>query len=159
MKQLHSASVRELITGRIEETTRTDMLFNVDLTTEVQSVLIPSFTTESKQMIHEVGNIELCELRSHFGNQSTVQSMSIILAHVGIVYCTCGHLTCRRGIQKRTELIGGFVQYTKLISFTIPSFFIDLTSRATPRATVTGRSSGDREVLHRSIQLKKKSQS
>ena len=58
VNQLQSASVRELI--RKSRTTRTDMLFN-ETYSRVNHLFNP-FSQESKQMIHEVGNIEMCEL-------------------------------------------------------------------------------------------------
>ena len=57
VKQLHSASVRELI-QKIENHPHRHALQR-DLQ---QSQSFNPFSQESKQMIHEVGNIELCEL-------------------------------------------------------------------------------------------------
>ena len=57
VKQLHSASVRELI-QKIENHPHRHALQR-DLQ---QSRSFNPFSQESKQMIHEVGNIELCEL-------------------------------------------------------------------------------------------------
>ena len=57
MKQLHSASVRELI-QKIENHPHRHALQR-DLQ---QSQSFNPFSTESTQMIHEVGNIELFEL-------------------------------------------------------------------------------------------------
>ena len=57
MKQLHSASVRELI-QKIENHPNRHALQR-DLQ---QSQSFNPFSQESKEMIHEVGNIELCEL-------------------------------------------------------------------------------------------------
>ena len=68
VKQLHSASVRELI-QKIENHPHRHALQH-DLQ---QGQPFNSFSPESKQMIHEVGNIDLCELLD------TVQSMFTIL--------------------------------------------------------------------------------
>ena len=57
VKQLHSASVRELI-QKIENHPNRHALQR-DLQ---QSQSFNPFSQESKEMIHEVGNIELCEL-------------------------------------------------------------------------------------------------
>ena len=59
VKQAHRASVRELI-QKIENHPNRHALQR-DLR---QSQSFNPFSPESKQMIHEVGNIELCELRS-----------------------------------------------------------------------------------------------
>ena len=75
VKQAHSASVRELI-QKIENHPNRHALQR-DLR---QSHSFNPFSPESKQMIHEVGNIELCELLDT-GTQNAVQSMFIILGH------------------------------------------------------------------------------
>ena len=74
VKQLHSASVRELI-QKIENHPNRHALQR-DLQ---QSQSSNPFSQESKQMIHEVGNIELCELLDM--EPKTVQGMFIILGH------------------------------------------------------------------------------
>ena len=73
VKQLHGASVRDLI-QKIENHPHRHALQR-DLQ---QSQSFNPFSQESKHMIHEVGNIELCELLD-MEPKSTVQSMSIIL--------------------------------------------------------------------------------
>ena len=57
VKQLHSASVRELIQKIENHPHRHDLQRDLQ-----QSQSFNPFSQESKQMIHEVGNIELCEL-------------------------------------------------------------------------------------------------
>ena len=74
VKQLQSASVRELI-QKIENHPNRHALQR-DLQ---QSQLLNPFSQESKQMIHEVENIELCELLDMDGTQDAVQSMFFIL--------------------------------------------------------------------------------
>ena len=71
VKQLHSASVRELI-QKIENHPHRHALQR-DLQ---QNQSFNPFSPESKQMIRFVGNIELCEIL-----QKAVQSMFIILGH------------------------------------------------------------------------------
>ena len=73
VKQLHGASVRELIQKIENHLNRHDLQRDLQ-----QSQSFNPFSQESKEMIHEVGNIELCET-TRYGTQSTVQSMSIIL--------------------------------------------------------------------------------
>ena len=75
MKQLHSASVREFI-QKIENHPNRHALQR-DLQ---QSQSFNPFSHESKQMIHEVGNIELCELLDT-EPKNAVQSMFVILGH------------------------------------------------------------------------------
>ena len=84
VKQLHSASVRELI-QKIENHPHR-RAFQRDLQ---QSQSFNPFSPESKQMIHEVGNIELCELL----DTEPKAQCNVCLSYwdVGIVYCTCGH--------------------------------------------------------------------
>ena len=63
------------------------------------------FSQESKQMIHEVGNIELCELLDTEPNARCKVCLSYW--DVGIVNCTCGHFF-RNGTEENKK----FVQYT-----------------------------------------------
>ena len=100
VKQLHGASVRELI-QKIENHPHRHALQR-DLQ---QSQSCNPFSQESKQMIHEVGNIELCELL----DTEPKAQCKVCLSYwdVGIVYCTCGHF-----LRNRTEENKKFVQYT-----------------------------------------------
>ena len=84
VKQLHSASVRELI-QKIENHPNRHALQR-DLQ---QSQSFNPFSQESKQMIHELGNIELCELLDMEPKAQCKVCLSY--SDVGIVYCTCGH--------------------------------------------------------------------
>ena len=104
VKQLHSASVREL-TQKIENHPHRHALQR-DLQ---QNQSFNPFSPESKQMIHEVGNIELCELR----DTDTKTQCKVCLSYwdVGIVYCTCGHF-----LRKGTERIRNSFN-TQWISF------------------------------------------
>ena len=74
------------------------------------------FSQESKEMIHEVGNVELCELL----DMEPKAQCKVCLSYwdVGIVYCTCGHFL-RNGTEENRK----FVQYTmELLS--IPNYCI-----------------------------------
>ena len=84
VKQLHSASVREVI-QKIENHPNRHALQRY----LQQSQSFNPFSQESKEMIHEVGNVELCEL---LDTEPKVQ-FKVCLSYweIGIVYCTCGH--------------------------------------------------------------------
>ena len=84
MKQLHGASVRDLI-QKIENHPNRHALQR-DLQ---QSQSFNPFSQESQQMIHEVGNVELCELLDMEPKAQCIVCLSYW--DVGIVYCTCGH--------------------------------------------------------------------
>ena len=75
VKQFQSATVRELIQKIENHPNRHALQRDVQ-----QSQSFNPFSKESKQMIHEVGNIELCELLDT-ETQGTAQGMSIILEH------------------------------------------------------------------------------
>ena len=74
MKQLHGASVRDLI-QKIENHTHRHALQR-DLQQRQQ---FNPFSQESKEMIRDVGNIELCELLDVEPKAQCKQSMSVIL--------------------------------------------------------------------------------
>ena len=67
-------------------------------------------------MIHEVGNIELCELL----DTGPKAQCKVCLSYwdIGIVYCTCGHF-----LRKGTEENKKFVQYTMDL-LSIPNYYI-----------------------------------
>ena len=54
-----------------------------------QNQSVNPFSPESKQMIRDVGNIELCELLET--EPKTQCTACLSCWNVGIVYCTCGH--------------------------------------------------------------------
>ena len=92
VKQLQSASVRELI-QKIENHPNRHALQR-DLQ---QSQSFNPLCQESKQMIHEVGNIELCELLDT--EPKTQCKVCLSYWDIGIVYCTCGHFL-RKGTEE-----------------------------------------------------------
>ena len=110
VKPLHSASVREL-TQKIENHPHRHALQR-DLQ---QSQSFNPFSQESKQMIYEVGNIELCELP----DVEPKAQCKVCLSYwdVGIVCCTCGHFL-RNGTEENKK----FLQYMDLLS--IPNYYI-----------------------------------
>ena len=108
VKQLRSASVRELI-QKIENHPHRHALRR-DLQ---QSQSFNPCSPESKQMIHEVGNIELCELCELLDTEPKTQyKVCLTYWEVGIVYCTCGHF-----LRKGTEENNKFVQCTMDLPF------------------------------------------
>ena len=111
VKQLHGASVRDLI-QKIENHPNRHALQR-DLQ---QSQSFNPFSQESKQMIHEVGNVELCELLDLEPKAQCKVCLSFW--GVGIVYCTCGHF-----LRNGTEENNTFVQYT-MDQFSIPNYDI-----------------------------------
>ena len=139
VKQLQSASVRELI-QKIENHPNRHALQR-DLQ---QSQSFNPFSQESKQMIHEVGNIELCELLDT--EPKTQCKVCLSYWDTGIVYCTCGHF-----LRKGTEENKKFIQYTMDL-LPIPDYYI---KKGRPHGHRYGEKPGDREyyIAH---QLKKK---
>ena len=127
VKQVQSASVRELI-QKIENHSDRHALQR-DLR---QNQSYNPFSPESKRMIHEVGNIELCEL---LDMEPTAQcKVCLSYWNIGILYCTCGHFL-RKGTEEK------FVQYTiDLIS--IPDYYI---KKGRPHGHRYGKKPGDRE--------------
>ena len=71
-----------------------------------QSQSFNPFSQESKQMIQDVGNIELFELLET--EPKTQCTACLSYWNVGIVYCTCGHFF----LQKETEVNRKFINYT-----------------------------------------------
>ena len=111
VKHAQSASVRELI-QKIENHPNRHALQRDPR----QSQSFNPFSPESKQMIHEVGNIELCEVLDM--EPKTQCKVCLSYWDIGIVHCTCGHF-----LRKGTEENKKFVQYTvDLLS--IPNYYI-----------------------------------
>ena len=129
VKQLQSANVRELI-QKIENHPNRHALQR-DLQ---QSQSFNPFSQESKQMIHEVGNIELCELLDTEPKTQCIVCLSYW--DIGIVHCTCGHF-----LRKGTEENKKFIQYTMDLS--IPDYYI---KKGRPHGHVTGRSQETRNT-------------
>ena len=135
VKHAHSASVRDLI-QKIENHPHRDALQR-DLQ---QSQSFNHFSPESKQMIHEVGNMKLYELLDTEPKAQCKECLSYF--NIGIVYCTCGHF-----LRKGTEENKKFVQHTMDFLF-IPNCYIK--KKATLRAPLREEARGQ-GVLHRQI--------
>ena len=131
VKQLHGASVRDLI-QKIENHPNRHALQR-DLQ---QSHSFNPFSQESKEMIHEVGNVELCELL----DMEPKAQCKVCLSYwdVGIVYCTCGHFL-RNGIEENKK----FVQYTMDL-LSIPNYYI---KKGRPHGHRYGKKPGDYEYI------------
>ena len=131
VKQLQSASVRELI-QKIENHPNRHAL-QQDLR---QSHSFNPFSRESKEMIPEVGNIELCELL----DMEPKAQCKVCLSYwdVGNVYCTCGHFL-RNGTEENKK----FVQYTMDL-FSIPNYYI---KKGRPHGHSYGKKPGDHEYF------------
>ena len=139
VKQLQSASVRELIQKMENHPNRQALQRDLQ-----QSQSFNPFSQESKQMIHEVGNIELCEILDT--EPKTQCKVCLSYWDIGIVYCTCGSF-----LRKGTEENKKFIQHTMdLLSF--PDYYI---KKGRPHGHRYGKKPGDREyyIAH---QLKKK---
>ena len=135
MKQLHGASVRDLI-QKIENHPHRHALQR-DLQQRQQ---FNPFSKESKDMIRDVGNIELCELLD-VEPKSTVQSMSVILGRRHRL------LHVRALLAKRN---GGEQEICKVHSRSPLDSQLLHQERATPRAPLREEARGSR-VLHREL--------
>ena len=111
VKQSHGINVRNLI-QKIENHPQRQALQR-DLR---QNQPFNPFSQESKQMIHEAGNTELCELL----DVEPEAQCKICLSYwdVGIVYCTCGHFL-RDGTKENKR----YLKFT-LDLFSIPNYYI-----------------------------------
>ena len=139
VKHAQSASVRELI-QKIENHPNRHVL-QQDLR---QNQSFNPFSPESKQMIREVGNIELCELLET--EPKTRCTVCLSYWNIGIVHCTCGHFL-REGRGENQK----FIKYTmELLS--IPDYVI---KKGRPHGHRYGKKPGDRECKITN-QLKKK---
>ena len=127
VKQLQSASVRELI-QKIENHPNRHALQR-DLQ---QSHSLNPFSQESKQMIHEVGNIELCELLDT--EPKTQCKVCLSYWDIGIVYC-----------EKEQRKIRKFIQYTMDL-LSIPDYYI---KKGRPHGHRYGEEARRQGILHR----------
>ena len=138
VKHAQNANIRELI-QKIENHPNRHVLRR-DLQ---QSQSLNPFSQESKQMIHEVGNIELCEL---FDTEPETQCQ-VCLSYwdIGIVHCTCGHFLLE-GREKNQK----FIKYTMDL-LSIPDYVM---MKVRLHGHRYGKKPGDREYFTAN-QLKK----
>ena len=138
VKHAQSTSVRQLI-QKIENHPNRHAL-QQDLR---QNQSFNPFRSESKQMIRDVGNIELCELLET--EPKTQCKVYLSYWDIGIVYCTCGHFL-RKGRGTNQQ----FTKYTMDL-LSIPEYVI---KKGRPHGHRYGKP-GDREY-YTANQLKKK---
>ena len=100
VKHAQSTSVRELI-QKIENHPDRHVL-QQDLR---QNQSFNPFSPESKQMVQDVGNIELCELLET--EPKTQCKVCLSYWNTGMIYCTCGHF-----LHKKTGVNRKFVKCT-----------------------------------------------
>ena len=129
VKQVQSANVWKLI-QKIENHPNRHALQR-DLQ---QSQSFNPFSPESKQMIHEVGTIDLCELLET--EPKTQCKVCLSYWDIGIVYCTCGHFL-RKGSQENQK----FVKYAMDL-LSIPDYYI---KKGRPHGHRYGKKPGNKE--------------
>ena len=110
MKQAQNSRVREVV-KKIENHPHRHALHR-DLQ---QNEAYNPFSTMSKQIIQDVGNVELFELFETDPETQCTECLSYLSE--GIVYCTCGHLL------KETVANQSFIEYT-LDLLSIPEYVI-----------------------------------
>ena len=130
LKQLQSASVPELIQKIENHPNRHALQRNLQ-----QNQSVNPFSPELKQMIHEVGNIELCELLET--EPKTQCKACLSYCDIGIVYCTCGHFL-------QTEENKKFIQYTMDL-FSIPDY---VKKKKTTSRTPLWKEARRQRILH-----------
>ena len=129
VKQAKSASVRELIQKIENHPARHALQKDVQ-----QNQSFNPFSPESKQMIHEVENIELCELLDT--EPKTQCKVCLSYWNIGILYCTCGHL-----LHKERGASQQFINYTMDI-LSVPEYVI---KKGRPHGHRYGKKPGDKE--------------
>ena len=141
VKHAQSTSVRELIQKIENHPDRHDLQQYLR-----QNQSFNPFSPESKQMIRDVGNIELCELLET--GPKTQCKACLSYWNIGIVHCTCGHF-----LHKETEANRKFVKYTMDL-LSVPEYVI---KKGRPHGHRYGKKPGDKEY-YLANQLKKKCQ-
>ena len=139
VKHAQSTSVRQLI-QKIENHPNRHALQR-DLR---QNQSFNPFSPESKQMIRDVGNIELCELLET--EPKTQCKVCLSYWDIGIVCCTSGHFL-RKGRGENQK----FIKYTMDL-LSIPEYVI---KKGRPHGHRYGKKPGDRKY-YTANQLKKK---
>ena len=102
------------------------------------------FSPESKQMIQDVGNIELCELLETEPKAQCTACLSY--RTTGMICCTCGHF-----LRKETGANRKFIKYTMDL-LSVPEYVIE---KGRPHGHRYGEKPGDKEYFT-AHQLKKK---
>ena len=111
VKYAQSTSVRELIQKIANHPDRHALQKDLQ-----QNQSLNRFSQESKQMIRDVGNIELCELLET--EPKTQCKVCLSYWKIGILYCSCGHfLHKERGANQQ------FINYTMDL-LSVPEYVI-----------------------------------
>ena len=139
VKQLQSASVREMI-QKIENH-RARHALHKDLQ---QNQSFNPFSPESKKMIRDVGNIELCELLET--EPKTQCKACLSYWNIGILYCTCEHF-----LYKESGANQQFID-EPMDLLSVPEYVI---KKGRPHGHRYGKKLGDKEY-HTANQLKQK---
>ena len=131
VKHAQSTSVRHLIQKIVNHSDRHAL--QQDLR---QNQSFNPFSPESKQMIQDVGNIELCELLET--EPKTQCTVCLSYWNIDILYCTCGHfLHKERGDKQK------FISYTMDL-LSIPEYVI---KKGRPHGHRYGEKPGDKEYF------------
>ena len=131
VKHAQSTSVRQLIHTNENHPDR--LLLQQDLR---QNQSFNLFSPESKQMIQDVGNIELCELLET--EPKTQCTACLSYWNVGIVYCTCGHfLHKERGANQ--QFINNTMDLLSILEYVI--------KKGRPHGHRYGKKPGEKEFL------------
>ena len=133
VKHAQSTSVRELV-QKIENHPDRHAL-QQDLR---QNQAYNPFSPESKKMIQEVGNIESFELLET--DPKTQCTACLLYWNVGIVYCTCGHLSKKK---KKTVANRGFIEYTMDL-LSLPEYVI---KKGRPHGNRYGKSQETKNII------------
>ena len=139
VKYAQSTSVRQLI-QKIENHPDQHAL-QKDLQ---QNLSFNPLSPESKQMIRDVGNIELCELRET--EPKTQCQVCLSYWNIGILNCTCGHF-----LHKERWANQQFINYTMDL-LSVLEYVIE---KGRPHGHRYGKKPGDKEY-HTANQLKKR---
>ena len=131
VKHAQSASVRELIQKFENHPNRHALQRDLR-----QNHSFNPFSSESKQMIHEVGNIELCELLDTEPKTQCKVCLPYWDIDIGIVFCTCG-LFLRKGREENQK----FIKYTMDL-LSIPDCVI---KKGRPHGHRSDKNPGDKE--------------
>ena len=102
------------------------------------------FSPESKQVIRDVGNIELCKLLET--EPKTQCKVCLSYWNIGIVYCTCGHFL-RKGRRANQQFIKYTMDLLSILEYVI--------KKGRPHGHRYGKKPGDKEYFTAN-QLKKR---
>ena len=109
VKHAQSVSVRELIQKFENHPDRHALQRDLR-----QNQSFNPFSPESKQMIQDVGNIELCELLET--EPKTQCTACLSYWNIGIVYCTCGHFLHKETSKNSLNIRWTFFQSLSMSS-------------------------------------------